>query len=61
MSVHSCKVSLGGVTSTITHPASMTHNLLSQEELNAAGITDNMTCFSIGIKDLIANLEKAMR
>ena len=57
-------VSLGGVTSTITHPASMTHNLLSDEELNAAGITSNMIRFSIGVEDsndLIADLDQAIK
>lgn len=56
-------VSLGGVRTTITHPASMTHNLLSDEELQDAGISANMIRFSVGIEDvddLIADLEQAM-
>lgn len=56
-------VSLGGVRTTITHPASMTHNLLSDEELLAAGIAPNMIRFSVGIEDavnLIEDLHQAM-
>lgn len=55
-------VSLGGVRTTITHPASMTHNLLSDEELIAAGIGPSMIRFSIGIEDaddLISDLAHA--
>jgi methionine-gamma-lyase len=56
-------VSLGGVTSLITHPASMTHNLLPREEREAAGITDGMLRFSVGVEDaedLQTDLEKAL-
>lgn len=57
-------VSLGGVTSTITHPSSMTHNLLPREEREKAGITDGMLRFSVGIEDaddLKQDLEDAFR
>jgi len=53
-------VSLGGVSSTITHPASMTHNLLPREEREKGGITDGMIRFSIGIEnanDIIRELD----
>ena len=53
-------VSLGGVSSTITHPASMTHNLLPREEREKGGITDGMIRFSVGIEraqDLIDELD----
>lgn len=56
-------VSLGGVSSTITHPASMTHNLLPKEEREQAGITDGMLRLSVGIEetqDLIHDLEQAL-
>lgn len=56
-------VSLGGVTSTITHPASMTHNLLPQEELDKAGISDGMIRFSIGVEhgeDIIRELDSLL-
>lgn len=55
-------VSLGGVRTTITHPASMTHNLLSDDEIMAAGIMPNMIRFSVGIedvRDLIDDLAQA--
>ncbi|ALA53083.1 aminotransferase class I/II-fold pyridoxal phosphate-dependent enzyme [Shouchella clausii] len=44
-------VSLGGYASTITHPASMTHNLLPREEREKGGITDGMIRFSVGIEE----------
>jgi methionine-gamma-lyase len=44
-------VSLGSVDSLLTHPASMTHNLLSSEELAIAGITEGMMRFSVGLED----------
>lgn len=56
-------VSLGGVASTITHPRSMTHNLLSREELDRAGITDSMIRFSVGIEepeDIQRDIEQAL-
>jgi methionine-gamma-lyase len=45
-------VSLGGVVSTIAHPASMTHNLIPREQRELAGIRDGMLRFSVGIEDL---------
>lgn len=56
-------VSLGGVTSVMTHPASMTHNLLPPHEREAAGIGDGMLRFSVGVEDesdLTADLERAL-
>jgi methionine-gamma-lyase len=56
-------VSLGGYTSTITHPASMTHNLLPREEREKAGLTDGMLRLSVGIEDvedIQADLEYAL-
>ena len=55
-------VSLGGVSSLITHPVTMTHNELSPEALEEAGITDAMLRFSVGIEDdgdIQADLEQA--
>ena len=57
-------VSLGGVRSTITHPASMTHNLLTDQELIDAGISSNMIRFSVGVEDvqdLINDLDSALK
>lgn len=56
-------VSLGGVSSLITHPATLTHNDLSPEGLEEAGITDAMLRFSVGIEDdgdIQADLEQAL-
>ncbi len=56
-------VSLGGVESLIEHPASMTHSSVSAEERLAAGITDGLVRYSVGIedaRDLIADLDQAM-
>lgn len=56
-------VSLGGVESLIEHPASMTHASMSREDREAAGITDGLVRYSVGIEDvddLIADLEQAL-
>jgi cystathionine beta-lyase/cystathionine gamma-synthase len=48
--------SLGGVETLISHPASMTHAALGEEERARLGITDGMVRISVGIEDL-ADLE----
>lgn len=56
-------VSLGGVESLIQHPASMTHAKVSAQAKLAAGITDGLVRFSIGIEDvedLINDLDQAL-
>jgi methionine-gamma-lyase len=56
-------VSLGGVTSLIQHPASMSHGPIPEEERRATGITDGLIRLSVGIEDaedLIADLEHAL-
>jgi len=56
-------VSLGGVETLIEHPASMTHAGVSREEREAAGITDGLVRYSVGIEepeDLIADLQQAL-
>lgn len=45
-------VSLGGVETLIQHPASMTHAGISKENKLAAGITDDLIRFSVGIEDI---------
>jgi methionine-gamma-lyase len=45
-------VSLGGVETLIQHPASMTHAAVSKENKIAAGITDDLIRFSVGIEDV---------
>jgi methionine-gamma-lyase len=56
-------VSLGGVESLIEHPASMTHAGMSRENRLAAGITDGLVRYSVGIEnveDIIADLNQAL-
>jgi methionine-gamma-lyase len=56
-------VSLGGVETLIEHPASMTHAGMSRDDRMAAGITDGLVRYSVGIEDvddLIADLEQAL-
>ncbi len=45
-------VSLGGVESLIEHPASMTHAGVPREEREAAGISDGLVRYSVGIEDV---------
>jgi methionine-gamma-lyase len=56
-------VSLGGVETLIEHPASMTHAGMTYEDRLAAGITDGLVRYSVGIEDvedLLADLDQAM-
>ena len=56
-------VSLGSVETLIEHPASMSHSLLSDEELDRAGIPPGLIRLSVGIEhpdDLIADLQQAL-
>jgi len=56
-------VSLGGVETLIQHPASMTHAGMSRDARLAAGITDGLVRYSVGIEDvedLIADLGQAL-
>ena len=56
-------VSLGGVESLISHPASMTHLSMGPAARLAGGITEGLVRFSVGIEepnDLIADLEQAL-
>jgi methionine-gamma-lyase len=61
--VSTLAVSLGGVESLIQHPASMTHAGVPRDQRLAAGITDGLVRYSIGIEDvedLLADLAQAM-
>jgi cystathionine gamma-synthase len=54
---------LGGVNSTISHPATMSHRTLTPEERKIVGISDTMLRLSVGIEeidDLIEDLDKAL-
>ena len=56
-------VSLGGVESLIEHPASMTHAGVPKGEREAAGITDGLVRYSVGIedvRDLVEDLRQAL-
>ncbi len=56
-------VSLGGVETLVEHPASMTHAGMSPEARRAAGFSDGLVRYSVGIEDvedLIADLRLAL-
>jgi cystathionine beta-lyase/cystathionine gamma-synthase len=56
-------VSLGGAETLVEHPASMSHAMLTDEELRQAGIPPGLVRLSIGIEDpddLIADLQQAL-
>ena len=56
-------VSLGGCISLISHPASTTHSPVPRDERLAAGITDGLVRFSVGIEDpqdIIDDLKQAL-
>lgn len=56
-------VSLGGVETLISHPASMTHAGMARADRQAAGITDGLVRLSVGIEDvadIVADLDQAL-
>ncbi|HLT33678.1 MAG TPA: PLP-dependent aspartate aminotransferase family protein [Aquaticitalea sp.] len=56
-------MSLAGVESTVLLPYKTSHALLTQEERNSIGITDNLIRFSVGIEtkqDLMDDIEQAI-
>ena len=56
-------VNIGDTKSLAAHPASTTHRQLSEEELEAAGVTPDMIRLCIGIEhidDIIADLDQAL-
>jgi cystathionine beta-lyase/cystathionine gamma-synthase len=64
-SVRLCSLaeSLGGVETLISHPATMTHASVPEEERNRIGITDGLVRISVGIEDvedIIADLDHAL-
>ena len=57
-------VSLGGVESILSYPATMSHAAMPQAEREARGITDGLVRLSVGLedpKDLCEDLRQAMR
>ncbi|HJF30532.1 MAG TPA: PLP-dependent transferase, partial [Sporosarcina psychrophila] len=56
-------VSLGGVESILSYPATMSHAAMPKEEREKRGITDGLLRFSVGLEhvdDLIADFEQAL-
>lgn len=61
--LYSLVVNIGDSKSIITHPASTTHQQLTQEELIACGVPSGLIRISCGlesIKDLIADIKQAL-
>ncbi|MEA3227528.1 MAG: O-acetylhomoserine aminocarboxypropyltransferase/cysteine synthase family protein [Campylobacterota bacterium] len=61
--LYSLVVNIGDSKSIITHPASTTHQQLSEEELNSCGVPSGLIRISCGLessKDLIADIEQAL-
>ena len=61
--LHALAESLGGVETLISHPASMTHGSIPEEERNRLGVTPGLVRISVGIEDvddLIADLDQAL-
>lgn len=57
-------VSLGGVHSLITHPASTVSAVQSEEEIRASGVEPGLVRFSVGLEDtadIIADLDQALQ
>jgi len=55
--------SLGGIESLVAHPASMTHASIPKETREAAGVTDGLVRFSVGIEhveDLWTDIDRAL-
>jgi cystathionine beta-lyase/cystathionine gamma-synthase len=55
--------SLGGVETLISHPATMTHASIPEEERNRLGVTPGLVRISVGledVEDLIADLDQAL-
>ena len=55
--------SLGGVETLISHPATMTHASIPEEERNRLGVTPGLVRISVGIEDvedLIADLDRGL-
>ena len=55
--------SLGGVESLCSHPASMTHAAIPEEEREKTGVVDSLIRLSVGVedvKDLVLDLKNAL-
>ncbi len=64
LELFSLVANVGDVRSLVIHPASTTHSQLDAEQLEAAGVSEDMVRLSVGLEDkddLIADLEQAIR
>ncbi len=50
--VLSVTANLGDAKTTIVHPATTTHSRITQEERDAAGISDNLIRIAVGLEDI---------
>ena len=60
----SITANLGDTKSTLTHPASTTHSRISQDERDAAGITDGLLRIAVGlesVKDIKEDLATGLK
>ncbi|MDZ7829700.1 MAG: PLP-dependent transferase [Halofilum sp. (in: g-proteobacteria)] len=56
-------VNIGDAKSIACHPATTTHRQLNEEELESAGVSQDMVRFSVGIEhidDILADIEQAL-
>ena len=66
--IENCKLfshlaNIGDAKSLVIHPASTTHEQLSEEEQRAAGVTPDFIRLSVGIEDIddiLADLDQAL-
>ncbi|MEN8238130.1 MAG: PLP-dependent transferase, partial [Actinomycetota bacterium] len=64
LQVFSHLANVGDAKSLVIHPASTTHATMSSEELDAAGVGEDLIRLSVGLEDpddLIADLAQALR
>ncbi|HVL33478.1 MAG TPA: PLP-dependent transferase, partial [Actinomycetota bacterium] len=62
--IASAAASLGGSSTLMVHPASVTHTQLNEDQQRASGITPGMVRVSVGIEDLddlLADFDEALR
>jgi len=56
-------VNIGDAKSLACHPASTTHRQLNDEELKAAGVSEDLVRISVGIEhidDILADIDQAL-
>ena len=53
------EVHVADIRTCVLHPASETHRQLTDEQLAAAGINAGMVRFSVGLEDILADIEQA--